>query len=267
MLRSLMGVTGIVAACAVLMFAGAARAQVVLFNTFGAADSFSTTSPLLVGRQTATTNVFAAKFTTTSGGTITAAQVALGPTAPAGQQVTLIARLFATSGATGLPSSAVETLVPQTVTMGAAQIVTFPSTLFLDVSPGTPITSWLVISIEEPVASGRTVLWNKSPTATGALALSANGAAFVSQGTGVAMPAFKLIGEVINGACCNHATGQCQVTAHSNCTIWTGFTYVAGNACTPQNCPPTCPGDFNDSGGVSVQDIFDYLSAFFAGCP
>ncbi len=28
-----------------------------------------------------------------------------------------------------------------------------------------------------------------------------------------------------------------------------------------------CPGDFNDSGAVSVQDIFDFLAAYFAGCP
>jgi len=28
-----------------------------------------------------------------------------------------------------------------------------------------------------------------------------------------------------------------------------------------------CPGDFNRSGSVSVQDIFDYLIAYFAGCP
>jgi subtilisin-like proprotein convertase family protein len=28
-----------------------------------------------------------------------------------------------------------------------------------------------------------------------------------------------------------------------------------------------CPADFNRSGTVSVQDIFDYLAAYFAGCP
>lgn len=28
-----------------------------------------------------------------------------------------------------------------------------------------------------------------------------------------------------------------------------------------------CRADFNQSGAVSVQDIFDYLSAYFAGCP
>lgn len=28
-----------------------------------------------------------------------------------------------------------------------------------------------------------------------------------------------------------------------------------------------CPADFNNSGGLSVQDIFDFLAAYFAGCP
>ncbi len=31
--------------------------------------------------------------------------------------------------------------------------------------------------------------------------------------------------------------------------------------------PNTCPADFNLSGGLEVQDIFDYLNAWFAGCP
>ncbi len=30
---------------------------------------------------------------------------------------------------------------------------------------------------------------------------------------------------------------------------------------------PVCPGDFNNSGQVTVQDIFDFLTAYFAGCP
>ena len=28
-----------------------------------------------------------------------------------------------------------------------------------------------------------------------------------------------------------------------------------------------CPADFNGSGSITVQDIFDYLAAYFAGCP
>jgi hypothetical protein len=30
---------------------------------------------------------------------------------------------------------------------------------------------------------------------------------------------------------------------------------------------PCCPVDFNNSGGTEIQDIFDFLAAWFAGCP
>ena len=30
---------------------------------------------------------------------------------------------------------------------------------------------------------------------------------------------------------------------------------------------PGCAADFNGDGGVNVQDIFDYLHAWFTGCP
>ena len=29
---------------------------------------------------------------------------------------------------------------------------------------------------------------------------------------------------------------------------------------------PSCPADFNGTDGLNVQDIFDFLSAWFAGC-
>lgn len=31
--------------------------------------------------------------------------------------------------------------------------------------------------------------------------------------------------------------------------------------------PPTCRADVNQDGGVTVQDLFDFLSSYFAGCP
>jgi hypothetical protein len=33
------------------------------------------------------------------------------------------------------------------------------------------------------------------------------------------------------------------------------------------DAPTPCPADFNGVGGVTVQDIFDFLSAWSAGCP
>lgn len=68
------------------------------------------------------------------------------------------------------------------------------------------------------------------------------------------------------GACCNRATGGCAALTSSDCGAlgcdFLGF----GIVCRPFGCPP-CPADFNRSGTVSVQDIFDFLAAYFAGCP
>ena len=35
----------------------------------------------------------------------------------------------------------------------------------------------------------------------------------------------------------------------------------------PEVFVPTCAPDINGDGLVTLQDLFDYLNAFFAGCP
>lgn len=70
------------------------------------------------------------------------------------------------------------------------------------------------------------------------------------------------------GACCNPETGACVVTMSSTCGPLGGSYQGDGSTCTPNPCQVTsCAADFNNSGNVSVQDIFDFLSAYFAGCP
>lgn len=70
------------------------------------------------------------------------------------------------------------------------------------------------------------------------------------------------------GACCNTSTGACVLTLGATCTPLGGSFQGDGTSCTPNPCSVTaCPADFNRSGTVSVQDIFDYLTAYFAGCP
>ncbi len=110
----------------------------------------------------------------------------------------------------------------------------------------------------------------------------------------------------VPGACCNRATGGCAVVPASSCGALGGqfrgggttcalVTCAAEGACcdglicrvVPQTacltigrylgngtacvCPsgvnPCCAADFNNSGAVSVQDIFDFLEAYFEGCP
>jgi hypothetical protein len=98
------------------------------------------------------------------------------------------------------------------------------------------------------------------------------------------------------GSCC--VSGSCAVTTAGGCA----GTFAAGGSCTPNPCPPPatgaccvgaactvqtsagcagtfqgagsacgttenpttcCPANFNHVGGVTVQDIFDFLAAYF----
>jgi hypothetical protein len=51
------------------------------------------------------------------------------------------------------------------------------------------------------------------------------------------------------------------------------YSYIVENACNQVSneavlaVATPCPADFNQSGLVSVQDIFDFLAAYFTGCP
>ncbi len=70
-----------------------------------------------------------------------------------------------------------------------------------------------------------------------------------------------------SGACCNRATGGCALLTASVCASL-GCEFVGyGSVCLPGVTCTACPADFNRSGTVSVQDIFDFLAAYFAGCP
>jgi hypothetical protein len=63
------------------------------------------------------------------------------------------------------------------------------------------------------------------------------------------------------GACC--AGAVCLVTFQYECTtgVWGG----AATACNSTGGTPCCRADFNKVAGVTIQDIFDYLNAWFAG--
>ena len=63
------------------------------------------------------------------------------------------------------------------------------------------------------------------------------------------------------GACCSGTI--CTPTTIEGCVA--GF--VAGATCDPVNPVPCCPANFNQVGGLSVQDIFDFLAAYFGGNP
>lgn len=68
------------------------------------------------------------------------------------------------------------------------------------------------------------------------------------------------------GACCRGTT--CEVSIGVFCSTSGGRYLGNESTCAPSGgVNPCCPIDFNNSGDVSVQDLFDFLAAYFAGCP
>jgi hypothetical protein len=65
------------------------------------------------------------------------------------------------------------------------------------------------------------------------------------------------------GACCNGTV--CSTTTAGGCT---GTFQGAGTVCEfPSNPVTCCRANFNQAGGVTVQDIFDFRAAYFSGSP
>lgn len=69
------------------------------------------------------------------------------------------------------------------------------------------------------------------------------------------------------GACC--LASDCTVTSQAGCQVQLGTYRGVGTLCgdTPTNPTTCCPANFNSAGGVSVQDIFDFLQAWFSAEP
>lgn len=68
------------------------------------------------------------------------------------------------------------------------------------------------------------------------------------------------------GACCNPKTGSCAVTTEAICGPLSGKFSGSGTVCSPNTCPAGCPADFNGVNGVTIDDLFLYLNAYFVGC-
>lgn len=70
----------------------------------------------------------------------------------------------------------------------------------------------------------------------------------------------------VTGACC--AATACSIDTQTNCVgagrVYRGDGVSCGEVGNPTAC---CAANFNQSGGVSVQDIFDFLGAYFEGDP
>lgn len=71
----------------------------------------------------------------------------------------------------------------------------------------------------------------------------------------------------VTGACCWGVT--CAISTASGCASPIATYTGDGTACNPpgNTSSPCCIADFNHAAGLSVQDIFDFLGAYFAGSP
>ncbi len=82
---------------------------------------------------------------------------------------------------------------------------------------------------------------------------------------GVIVVSGTLIGA--GGACCRGST--CTLSAADQCVGPNTSFAGAGSACNvlPAATTPCCFADFNQSGTLTVQDLFDFLGAYFAASP
>jgi hypothetical protein len=67
-----------------------------------------------------------------------------------------------------------------------------------------------------------------------------------------------------SGACCNGTT--CNIRTSTNCIATGGVYQGNGQPCLgqPGNRITCCTANFNGAGGLTVQDIFDFLGAYFS---
>ncbi len=70
-------------------------------------------------------------------------------------------------------------------------------------------------------------------------------------------------------ACCNGISGFCAMVVPVSCTGLGATAGATNSTCSPNPCHPTpvCRADFNGNHALEVQDIFDFLAAWFSGCP
>jgi hypothetical protein len=110
------------------------------------------------------------------------------------------------------------------------------------------------------------------PMPTGACCWSAGGCTLAapSDCAGAFQGPGSVCGDNCPGVCCIGAC--CVLRVSTDClspggsvgALWVGSPSCGASASANTPC---CRADFNKSGSVSVQDIFDYLNAWFAGSP
>lgn len=248
---------------ALALLAPTASYAQVLYSNYGPGDSYS--QGFIGGTTFAGYGKSAARFVPPIGGEFDRVETSLGrigggPTTVSGS-LSIVPEVQSTGG----PLGGIPGLLPvwsATNVSGPLQgraIVTFTGPRAM-LNAGQAY--WVVIE-----ATDGTSWYLTEPSVSGATA-SRNGSALWSP-SAPTLPAFRVSGSGAApgmGACCNTINGGCAMAEPAACaTLGLSFAGV-GVACAAAPCV-ACPGDFNRTGGVTLQDLFDYLSAWFAGCP
>jgi hypothetical protein len=74
------------------------------------------------------------------------------------------------------------------------------------------------------------------------------------------------------GVCCRGATCNTSILLQGNCTVTggtAGAAFVVSSSCNaaPVSMTPCCFANYNKINGITVQDIFDFLTDWFSGSP
>lgn len=252
--------------CVALQLAAAAPAQVV-FSTYGPSDSYSNS---FISATFAGYGKNAARFVPTTGAEFNQIETSLsrvsGPPGIVGTMLMVVPEVLATGGPSGSgPQPGTLPIWCSTsvnATLDARAIYTFTG-------PRASLIAgqayWVVIE-----ASDATNWYHSLPPLFGNTAFK-NGSPWIAM-TSAILPAMRISNvatSTTTGPCCNTASGGCIVLESTAC-VALGLRYgPTGAACAPgpSAACPACPADFDHSGDLSVQDIFNYLGAWFAGCP
>ncbi len=229
-----------------------ARADVIADN-FDTGDAFNTTSG-------STVSLFfsvGVRVVPAANATATDVFVAMKSTGTANITLTICV------DASGHPGAAVAATSLTSVLVNTADPQVYHG-VFATPQPLTAGTTYWIKAV--PGVGGGSATWMLNTTGqTGYASTTATGSWVSNGGVG---PAFRLednSAPPLSGACC--AGSICAISSITACNVNNARFAGIGTSCNAvgNTTTPCCKADFNQSGSVSVQDIFDYLAAWFAG--
>ncbi len=229
---------------AVLCFVAAARGQVA-YSNFGPGDTWSTTNSYRFAAFSQGVRFVPANTTTIS--RVEAGMTLSGP--PGITTVTIVTE------AGGIPSNVAVWQATNNTAVGRA--------VYAFNGPSATLTGGQAYWILASTTLGFPGEWGATlPAVAGTGGNTGSGMWATFAFTAIAT--FRVLGD--SAPCCNTKTGGCTVVSSAACTALGLRPAARDAACSPLTCR-ACPSDFDGNGAVNIQDIFAFLTSWFAGCP